>query len=337
MRAFLILIVSLNFSFSRASGLDSLKEKQDTTYIKSYVHDLIVKLDLDNDLLRFTLTGNDFKYDIRPNLRANRTLSFSYRWLYLGISYLPDFIVPNKWNERRGETDAFSIGGGFTSPRFVFDIQYVKVNGFYLNNTGEYVPGWNPDTDPYIQFPELKTWSIRGTAFYKTNPNFSIRAIQYQTEAQRKTCASLLPGLVYNYYVTDNYNPTASSSQRSNNLLWMARLGYFATFVLHKNWYASMGLGAGAGINHTWLLTRIAGASEKTTASDFAFRGSLNGGIGYNSDRFFAGSEIAFNESFVKEKGNIDLVFTRLSYQLFIGYRFNAPKFLKKSFDIIKI
>jgi hypothetical protein len=332
MRA-LLLILTLNILDSHAGSLDSLKNKQDTTYIKSYGDKLIAKLDLDNDWLRFKLTGQDFKYDIRPNLVANRTFSLSYRWAFIELSYLPDFILPNKWNERRGETDAFGIGSGITTPRFLFNIQYADVKGFYLDNTSDYIPGWNPDTDPYIQFPDLDMWMIRGTAFYKTNPNYSVRAIQYQTEAQRKSASSLLPGIAYNYYVIDNNGPTSTSSQRSNNLMLLAQLDYYATLVLHKKWYASLGIGAGGGFYYTWLLTRQSTGNIESTQSNGVFRGFLNAGLGYNGNRFIAGTEVLHYQSFTKQTDNIEMVFTRTAYQFFVGYRFDAPKFLKRGID----
>ncbi len=316
-----------------AVSRDTLRIKQDTTYIKSYSDKLILKLDLDNDIIQFKLTGNDFKYDIRPNLSSNRTLSLTYQWLYIGFSYLPDFIVANKWNERKGETNAFGIGAGITSPRFLFDIQYKEANGFYLHNTSDYVPGWNPDVDPYIQFPELGIWMIRGSALYKTNPNYSVRAIQYQTEAQRKTASSLLPGIAYNYYVIDNKSQSASSSQKSNNLILLAQLDYYATLVLHKKWYATLGVGTGVGFYYTWLLTRQASGNIESTNSNGMVRGFLNAGLGYNGTRFFSGAELLYYQSFTKQQNNIEMVFTRTAYQIFIGYRFNAPRFLKNGFD----
>lgn len=315
-----------------AAPIDSLKRKQDTTYVKSYLDKLMLKMDMDNDLLRFKLSGDDFKYDIRPNLGPSRTMSFNYRWAYIGFSYLPDFILKNKWNDRRGKTQAFSMGGGITAPRFLFDLKYTGVKGFYLHNTSDYVMGWNPDSDPYIQFPDLDTWMIRGSAFYKTNPNFSVRAIQNQTEAQRKTASSLLPGIAYNYYVIDNKSQTGSSSQRSKNLMIIAQLDYYATLVLHKKWYATLGVGAGGGFNYTWLLTRQSNGNIESTQSSGVVRGFLNTGLGYNGTRFIAGAELLYHQSYSQQQKTIDLVFTRTAYQIFIGYRFNAPVFLKNSF-----
>jgi Domain of unknown function (DUF4421) len=330
-----LLFLFLFYSISPTYGVqtDSLRNKQDTTYIQSYKDKLIIKLDLDNDFIRFKLTGNDFKYDIRPNLGSNRTLSINYRYAYLAVSYLPDFFIENKWDERRGKTSGWSIGTGITAPRFLFDIQYMDAQGFYLHNTSDYVPGWNADTDPYIQFPDLKIWMLRGTVLYKTNPNFSLRAIQSQTEAQRKSATSLLPGISYHYYVIDNKGQSSTSSQRSNNLLLLAQLNYYATLVLHKKFYSTAGLGAAGGFYYTWLLTRQPSGNIESTLTDWVLRGSLNGGLGYNSNRFIAGAEVLYYQSFSKQPNNIDMVFTRTAFQIFIGYRFNAPKFVKNGAD----
>jgi hypothetical protein len=331
------LILVLLFPLGHAAGAeglaDSLRRGQDTAYIQSYSDKLIVKLDLDNDVIRFKLTGDGFRYDIRPNLGPNRILSLNYRWAYVGVSYLPEFVTGNKWDERRGETSGFGLGGGITSPRFLFDIQYGQVRGFYLHNTADYVPGWDPDSDPYIQFPELKLWMIRGAAYYKANPNFSLRAIQSQTEAQRKSAASLLPGLAYNYYVIDNYSTAGPSSQRSDNLLLIAQLNYYATRVLHRRWYATLGAGGGAGINHIWLLTRQPAGDVESTQTNGVVRGFLNAGLGYNGTRFIAGAEVLHHQSFTRQQDVVDMVLTRTAYQVFVGYRFTAPVFLKKSFD----
>lgn len=333
MRLLVILFSVFTSSAMATAATDSLKHQQDTTYIKHYEDKLIVKLDLDNDYVRFKITGNDFKYDIRPNLGPNRTLSFSYRWAYFGVSYLPDFIVGNKWNERRGETTGFGAGAGITAPRFLLDIQYTQAKGFYLYNTSDYVPGWDFGSDAYIQFPDLTIWMVRGMALYKTNPNFSLRAIQYQTEAQRKTATSLLPGIAYQYYVIDNESQSSTSSQRSNNLMLLAQINYYATLVLHKKWYATLGLGAGGGFYYTWLLTRQPSGNIESTLSSGVFRGYFNGGVGYNANRFFAGAELLHYQSFTKQPNNIDMVFTRTAFQIFVGYRFSAPRFIKNSLD----
>jgi Domain of unknown function (DUF4421) len=116
----------------------------------------------------------------------------------------------------------------------------------------------------------------------------------------------------------------------------LAQLDYYATLVLHKKWYATLGVGAGGGFYYTWLLTRQASGNIESTISDSVVRGFLNTGLGYNGTRFFSGAEFLYFQSFTKQPSNIDMVFTRTAYQIFIGYRFNQPRFLKSNFDKIE-
>lgn len=330
--ALLVLLLYPYHSFA-ANEKDSIRHRQDTTYIQQFGDKLIIKLDLDNDYIRFNLRGPDFNYDIRPNAGSNRTLSLNYQWAYVGFSFLPEFIVGNKWNERKGKTNGFGVGGGITTPRFLMDLQYVQLNGFYLHNTSDYITGWDPDVDPYIQFPDLSMWMIRGTSLYKSNPNFSLRAIQSQTEAQRKSATSFLPGLAYQYYVIDNQSASSASSQKSNNLMIMGQLNYYATWVIQKKWYATAGIGIGYGFYYTWLTTRLPSGNVESTLTDDVLRGFLNAGLGYNGNRFIAGAEILYYKSFTNQPNHIDMIFTRTAYQVFIGYRFDAPDFLEKGFN----
>ena len=316
---------------------DSTRNKQDTVFIKRYSDKLIVKLDIDNDINQYLLTGDGFKYDIRPNVGPAKTLSASYQWAYLAIAYLPRITNPNDYEKRRGETNGLGIGTGITTPHLLSDINYKKVSGFYLYNTEDYIDNWDPKTDDYIQFPDLQVWMIRGTTKYKLNPNYSIRAIQYQTEAQRKSAASFVPELNYNYYVIDNSSETAASSQKSNNLQVLAQLNYYGTWVLHKRWYLAGGLGIGAGGSYTWLTTRMQnGETIHSSLSSFVMRGVVHTGIGYNAERFISGAELFYHKSYSQQQnGVVDMQFTRIAFQVFVGYRFKTPKFLVRDVDFV--
>ena len=66
MRNLLFLLLLFKYNHVAAVPRDSLRNKQDTTYIKHYEDKLITKLDLDNDYLRFKLTGDDFNMTYSP-------------------------------------------------------------------------------------------------------------------------------------------------------------------------------------------------------------------------------------------------------------------------------
>jgi hypothetical protein len=335
-RLFLFVIV-FNVHLSGRAQTDSLNRKNDTTYIEKFPDKVIVKLDVDNDYDRYELSGNDFKYDIRPNASLSKLLSFNYRFFYVAFSYLPAVINKNKWDERRGKTTGYGFGTGLTTDHWLLNIEYKNVNGHYLYNTKDYVSPWDEDKDPYIQFPYLKTWMIRGLTLYKFNPKYSVRAIQTQTEAQRRSASSFIPGIAYNYYVIDNPDPNASSSQRSRNLEVLAQLNYYGTLVLKKRFYLSGGVGFAVGGYYTWLLTRYPTGEVESTLSDRILRGLVNLGLGYNGEKFISGAELMSYKSFSQqEKGAVNMVYTRTAYQVFIGYRIKPARIVVKETDKVE-
>lgn len=316
---------------------DSTQRVQDSAYVRHFGDKVVIKLDVEDDNDRFKVDGVDFKYDIRANLGPAKVLSLNYRWAYLGISYLPRVIDPAKHNARKGESAGLGFGCGLTRPKLLLDLSYKQQKGFYLHNTEDYVPGWDGTSDPYIQFPDMKFRIIRGTAAYKLNPNFSMRAIQAQTEAQRKSAASLIPTLQSAYFVTDNETAGATSSQRASTLEVLAQLSYYGTWVIHRWVYLSGGAGIGVGGYYTWLLTRQSGADDVYSELWGGMtRGLLHAGLGYNGDRFIAGAEILYQKSLSREPADAArLQYTRTAYQVFLGYRLNSPKWLTKAFGIV--
>jgi hypothetical protein len=336
--AILMILLIPAYTLATHNSYDTVQNRQDTTYIKHYSDKLIVKIDVDNDIDWYLLEGSNFKYDIRPNFGTAKTISFNYRWAYFEIGYLPRMFNSTSLEKKRGDTNGFGYGTGITTPHIVGNISYRKVSGFYLHNTEDYIDNWNPDIDDYIQFPELNVWTIRGKTSYKFNPNYSIRAIQYQTEAQRKSAASFVTGISYDYYVIDNSNPTAASSQKSNNLQLLAHVNYYGTLVLHKRLYVAGGAGIAAGGSNTWLTTRFqTGERFHSTYSSFVTRGIVHTGIGYNAEHFISGAEMLYAKSFSnQQKGSVEMQFTRITFQVFIGYRFNAPKFLNRALNTVE-
>ena len=211
--------------------------------------------------------------------------------------------------------------------------KYSTVKGFYLANTKELIPDWQ-EGDPYIYVPDLEVISFQGSTGYKFNPNFSLRAISAQTEIQARSTGSFIPGLLYNYYDIDNKsnNEEQTSSQNSKSFEVLLDIAYYYTVVLKNHWYASMGVSPSFGLNYTNLLTRLPAGNVRTKYTDPIVRINGHLGLGYNSDRFFGGGEIKGYESFRNENSTTMTVQTNnLAYQIFIGYRFDPPQFLKKT------
>jgi len=318
------------------------KEKLQSTmnqYILRYDTIVSIKLNINTEYDYFEVNGDDFFYDIRPNISLSNKLSFAYRFISFGIGFTPKFIPGNNDNDLQGKTKTFSFGVNISTSHWLQELQYVTIKGFYLHNTDDYQTGWNKGVDPYIQFPDLRVKMLRGSTGYKFNPNFSLKAISSQSEKQLKSCGSLISLLNYDLFNIDNKSKdsTQSSSQRSNNFALTASLGYIYTFVLSSKFYTSLGIIPGGGFQHTNLLTRTPDGDIETKYTDPVFRISEKAGIGYGNDKFFTGAEISLSQAMHKQSNtSVQTKASRTFFQVFLGYRFNAPGFLRKETDAVK-
>lgn len=327
-----------NQSFAQSTnGSDSLKSP--VKYFEKVDTIISVKLSLNTEFEQFMQKVNDVTYDIRPNIALGTKLSFSYRFISFGIGFKPKFIPGNNDNDMQGKTKVLSFGTNIITSHLMQELQFAYVRGFYLHNTGDFNPEWDEGTDPYFQLPDNKYAVLRGSTAYKFNENYSVKSISSKTEIQLKSCGSFIPVLAYDYYEMDNKSDDTAqaSSQFSSNFDMVASLGYMHTFVINSKFYASAGLFGGAGFHHISLLTRMPDDDIKTRETDPLFRMQERVGIGYNSRKFFAGAEIFMTQSSHSESNKaVQIQASRAYFQVFAGYRFNAPAFLKRETDVVK-
>ena len=334
---FLFLLAGNQAYAQGGKGSDSLK--QPVKYIAKVDTIISVKLNLNTEFEQFLQTVNDVTYDIRPNITLGTKLSFSYRFISFGIGFKPKFIPGNNDNDMQGKTKVFGFGTNIITSHWMQELQFNYIKGFYLYNTGDFDPNWEEGTDPYIQLPDNRYVVLRGSTGYKINKNYSIKSISSKTEIQLKSCGSLIPLLTYDYYEMDNKSddPSQSSSQYSSNFNMVANLGYMYTFVIKSKFYASAGLFGGAGFHHISLLTRMPTEELHDKYTSAVFRMQERIGAGYNSRKFFAGAELYSSQSSYSESNNaVQVSAMRTSFQIFAGYRFNAPKILKHETDVVK-
>jgi hypothetical protein len=180
---------------------------------------------------------------------------------------------------------------------------------------------------------------VRGATAYKVSRKFSVKALNTQTEIQLKSCGSLIPSVSYSFYVVDNKsNDTIQkSSQKSNIYEAVINIGYYYTFVISKRFYVALGVAPGCGASYTHLLTRLPEGNIYTDYISPVFRMQERAGIGYNSRKFFAGFDISMMQS-IRDNNTtaVQLNMARTYFQVFIGYRFKAPGFLKKNTLVIE-
>jgi len=310
------------------------------SYIEKYDNSLSLKLNVNTNIEIFEVFSNADNYIIFPNNKLNTKLSINYRFIAFSLGFSPKFLPGNDDDDRKGTSKISSLGFDFNFKHWIQNVSYNRIKGFYLDNTSDYLPDWNSDTDAYIQFPELKFTNFSGFTGYKFNSNFSLKSLSSQTERQLKSAGSLIPLISYRYYIMDNQVELTgqNSSQKSNNFEGILQLGYFYTYVMNKKFYSNAGLALGGGIISSKLLTRLPSEEIKTKETYPIFRSEAQIAMGYNSERLFAGLQaIGRWEEYSQGNGTSTIVNDALTYQIFIGYRFNAPKSLIRLTDKIPI
>jgi hypothetical protein len=302
-----------------------------------YIHKpdsfFVVRASLNNEVDYFEVTGPGFRYDIRPNVRVAQKFGLAYRFLSFSYSFYTPVFRENDDNSIKGNTKAFSAGISIFGKHLGQTFQLSKTKGYYLENTAEFIPGWNEDKDPYIQLPDQLVYKISGATSYKFNPRLSQKAYNTQTEIQLKSAGSFLVTLNYNLLTVDNRSndPQQQSSQRSVQAGTQLSAGYTHTFVAAKRWYATIGLNVGGGLNYTDLLTRFRDYSVSNYYTDPVFRADALLGLGYNSARFFFGVQATGTSTSEEQNGSGVVISDNRTFgQVFLGYRFNTPSFLKK-------
>ena len=337
---YIFIILIAPFSLLGQSNPDSILTGVNNTYFEKKDTLLNIKFGIYNLDERFEITGSGFHYKIQPNVTLKTKFFFNYRFLSVAFAFAPKFIPGNNDDELKGKTKTFTFNLNLITKYWIQDLQYNHIKGFYLSNSVDYEPpDWEEGKDPYFQFPDLKTYSIRGATSYKFNPEFSLRAVRTQTEVQTKSAGSFMPSLIYSYYLINNESSdtSQSSSQRSDNFEVLVGIWYMHTFVINKKWSFSLGLAPSAGFGHTKLNTRIESEHFISYYNEPLLRLNEVIGLNYNNKRFFTGFFVSASQT-RQSQGDNPVIQNNFqtTFQIFAGYRFNAPKFLKKSLGSVK-
>lgn len=337
--ACLVLLLNSMALFGQADSLMSAGKIAAIKYIEKADTLISVKLNINNEFEYFKQQGDNFLYDIRPNISLSSKLSFSYRYISFGIGFTPKFIPGNNDNEEQGKTKAVAFGLAINASHLIQELKAGRIEGFYLHNSADFDPGWEAGEDPYLQLPDLVMTSIRGSTAYKFTPDFSLKAISSQSEIQLKSCGSFIPSLSYNYYVIDNKSDVSGqqSSQKSNNFEALVNTGYFYTLVMNSSFYLSAGINPGIGFDYTYLTTRFAEGNQYSSYTDMVLRSQEKVGLGYNSRKLFAGAEFSITHSLRNmNQTSVKLEAKRIYFQVFLGYRFKAPRLIRHETDVVK-
>ncbi|HSR38460.1 MAG TPA: DUF4421 domain-containing protein [Phnomibacter sp.] len=328
-------LITIAVAQTGAKDSSAPRQKEWIEAMDNYIN---LRLSQNRDVEEFVVDQGNQRYVISPNISSITRLGFSYRFLSFGYNFIAKFLPGNDDDDIRGSTKASGYDLGFNFSKWQQELSYSKTKGFYLENTSDFNPSWQQG-DPYLLVPNLEYKNFQGFTGYKFNPNFSFPALVSQTERQLKSAGTLMPTLLYRYFIIDDKTALTgtNSSQKSNSFEALIGIGYYYTFVVNKNFYLALGVRPAAGMVFTKLTTRLPSGNTVTHQDNFVFRMNARAGVGYNGERFFAGIYArAFGSTETQENSTVVNYDSRIAAQAFVGYRFNAPKWLKKNVEKVE-
>lgn len=304
-------------------------------HIETMTHLMAFELSLNDDIETLEQEVGNTEYFLYPNVSSKLGFMLRYRFISAGFSVTPNFFPGNGDDDEKGETKSFNFGTALTFRHWFGEVEYSKYKGYYLENTSDFIPDW-VEGDEYIQFPDFKYSGLKFRFGYSLNPRFSFPSLTSQTERQLKSAGSFIPSMVFRYYTIERPSEDNSSGQKSNNYETTIGPGYVFTYVFDKAFYLSLGAKSGFGHQHTKLTTQTDQSDIQSTQNNFIFRWEGVGGFGFNGDRWYTGiysfiSGIQYDQEATSVR-NSQL---RFNLHAFLGFRFEAPSFIKNSMDYL--
>lgn len=317
---------------------DSLKNE----YIIDHKKRFNVKLEVGNEVSSFNLIENENEAELQPNLNIRYALVFSYKFLSIRIGIRPR--ISESEEEKKGKTDSFRLKLQLLFDKWNHVLEYNKFKGFYVANSSDFIDDKSGNS---IQFPNLKTQVLFGSSVYKFNKNYSMRAIQSQTEIQSKSAGSFMPGVAFTFYsisgtdlvknIEEGETIARDFYNEYTGLNLSIQLGYYYTFVLKQNWFLNAYGIPAAGIDFYTVDINTPNISPTRSYKDTFLSFSYGFGGGYNGDKIFFGA--SYKTRFTNEKFNssrLHIIPTKDEYSIYFGYRFRAPKTISKPIEFIE-
>ncbi len=181
---FIFLIPVFIFSQEKLILEDSIPNN--SKFIEDYSNQLNIKFDVTNDRVSYFIPFETSQAEIRSNLNISYGLVFSYKFLSVRLGMRPKLSENELKN--KGETDRFRLRVKFLFDNWTHRLEYNYTRGFYIENTSEFENDIK-NSNFKVQFPYLRTNILSGSSNYKFNGNYSMKALESNTEIQLKSTA----------------------------------------------------------------------------------------------------------------------------------------------------
>ena len=332
-------------------GLSTYAEAQDKEYgrfetrpvnddfILDYSDQLSIKLYgiIKSNTIEHVNHQTDQGIEYKPNESFNIGFGVGYQWFGLDVAF--NFRGVNNDDDKFGKTKRFDLQSNIYTRKFAADLIVQRYKGYYLSNPQNYISGFNA-SGPYPIRPDIHTEVYGASLLYVFNHDkFSYRAAFTYNERQIKSTGSFLAGPFFSYFKMDADSslivPEAESLfDPSQDFRGTAYIkyglagGYGYTLVLgHRVFMSlSMVIGLGPEIKKTPAIN----GQPADTESKFTGRLASRVAIGYNAPKFYFGISGAGVFTGERDKTEDYLERAVSNFKIFVGKRFNPPKFLLK-------
>ena len=302
-----------------------LYKNHDTTYIKTYSEDFILKLIAVNKINYFKVKDNINNSSIRfrPDRKLNLGLGIAYKWFAVNMTF--NVGISEKSNFENSKY--MDLQGNIFSSKQYISASLKYYYGYQMSNlSGITTPEYplSPIRD------DIRTIYLGMQYMFAFNyDKFSLKAPFIHNEMQRKSAGSFLIGGGFNLFimnadssvvpieVQDNFDEILHLRDM-NSISISANFGYMYTFVWKEHFYLTLSLLPGLGFNMGDYQTEF-----RDPFHSHLFLGirTLNS-IGYNARNFFGGVQLLGDTYNIRLDKKLK---TEVGYgkaTLFIGYRF---------------
>src|SRR3954453_12029602 len=177
--AFFIIICSFHTPGLAQTITDTTAIKKDASFDSSYTRSYDNYLNVTagwntrNTEYLISYPHSSTRFLLSPKQTDQFYVSVDYSFLYLYYSFTPHVFNLNNEDTIKGNSTRSTFGTGFSFKQWDVNFDYQSIQGYYLKNTNELIPGWSKG-DPYWQIPDLKTIQTGGQIAYNFNKKFSV-------------------------------------------------------------------------------------------------------------------------------------------------------------------
>lgn len=328
----LVQFITFYFIISTSILLGQNNKEKDTINFVYYPDKIMVRANLSTQTDAYEYRAKRVaNLDLETNTNYKLFLSVDYKFIGFSYGFYPKFFGGNKDADSKGKSTFSDYNFRFFLVRWLQTVQFSKTKGYYVANTSDFVPDWNENTDPYLQFPDFKTVQYGASTSYIFNPKFSLKSITSFTEWQKKSAGSFIPAVEYTLKTITSKTDDLEGKQHEYDIRLAA--GYFYNFIIHERFYIAPYLSPSLGVK--FLEDKSVEFGTSSTTKETYFTRNIDGGlkIGYNTDRILFGASLNVKASSYNESKNTIVTNDKVYGLLYFGYRFGATNVVSKNVE----